>query len=129
MNLKGISVLYIGIGRYIQFWKMFYKTCEKHFLPGVEKHYFVFSDSEEIYAEDKNWRVHRFYQNDLGGITNSLFRFGMFLEQKEQIIKQEYAIFFNANVIFKEISLLKISLIILRVFILVLLLLIQRRLP
>ena len=102
MNIKGISILYIGVGRYIQFWKMFYKTCEEHFLPGLEKHYFVFTDSEKIYAEDIDSYVYRIYQEDLGGITNSLFRFGMFLQQKEHIVKQEYVIFFNANTIFKK---------------------------
>ena len=34
---KRIAVLYIATGRYIVFWKNFYKSCEKYFLKDYQK--------------------------------------------------------------------------------------------
>ena len=105
-HVHGISVLYIGLGRYIQFWKAFYNSCERHFLNGVEKHYFVFTDSEHIQGEDDNRHIRRVYQENLRWPNNTLLRFQMFLKQRQNITKQEYAVFFNANIIFlKDIPL------------------------
>ena len=43
-----IGILYIGIGRYICFWKDFYDSCEKFLIPEAEKHYYVFTDNESL---------------------------------------------------------------------------------
>ena len=43
-----IAVLYMAIGRYSIYWKGFYKSCEKNFMPNVERHYYFFTDSNDI---------------------------------------------------------------------------------
>ena len=40
-----IAILYIGIGRYIEFFEDFYKSCEQYFFPQIEKEYFLFTDN------------------------------------------------------------------------------------
>ena len=41
-----IGILFIATGRYICFWKDFYKACEKYLLKNHEKTYFLFTDAE-----------------------------------------------------------------------------------
>ena len=48
---KSIGILYICTGPYVLFWKDFYESFEKNFLPSYEKRYYVFTDAEEIFAE------------------------------------------------------------------------------
>lgn len=43
-NSLNIAILYIGIGKYKNFWFDFYNTCEKYFLPNHIKQYFLFTD-------------------------------------------------------------------------------------
>lgn len=97
-NVK-ISILYIGIGKYILFWEEFYKSCEKNFLPGVEKEYFVFSDSKEEIYGNKN-KIKMIEQEDLGWPGNTLFRFKMFSKIKKELKKNDYIFFFNSNYVF-----------------------------
>ena len=49
---KSIGILYICTGPYVLFWKDFYESFEKNFLPSYEKKYYVFTDAEEIFAEN-----------------------------------------------------------------------------
>lgn len=44
--MQEIAILYIGVGRYIEFFEEFYNSCEKNFFPNINKKYFVFTDSE-----------------------------------------------------------------------------------
>lgn len=46
MNMK-IAILYICTGKYNVFFRDFYSSSEKYFLPNCEKTYFVFSDNQE----------------------------------------------------------------------------------
>lgn len=52
-----VAVLYICTGTYTAFWKDFYVSAEKYFLPDCEKHYFAFTDTSKIYGEEDNPRV------------------------------------------------------------------------
>lgn len=94
-----IGILYIGIGKYVQFWDGFYLSCEKYFLPGTEKKYFVFSDQQI----DKKNNIEVVYQKDLGWPGNTLFRYKMFLSHKEELQKFDYLFFFNGNTEFKHL--------------------------
>ena len=49
---KSIGILYICTGPYVLFWEDFYKSFQKRFLIDFEKHYFVFTDAEEIYGQE-----------------------------------------------------------------------------
>jgi hypothetical protein len=97
-----IGILYICTGKYKVFWKDFYLSCEKNFIPETEKHYFIFTDSPEIEFGDENKNITRIYQENLGWPDNTLKRYEMFLKIKENISSFDYIFFFNANIIFNE---------------------------
>ena len=91
-----IAILYIGIGDYVMFWKEFYLSCERNFLPNCEKEYYVFTDAEIIYAED-NPAVYKFFQKNLGWPGNTLFRFNIFEREIDNYGQYDYIFFVNAN--------------------------------
>jgi len=95
-----IGILYICTGKYEIFWKDFYLSCEKYFIPEAEKHYFVFTDALKIDFEEDNSRIHKIYQNNLGWPHNTLKRYEMFLKIEEELRKFDYLLFLNADLIF-----------------------------
>lgn len=95
-----IAILYICTGKYTVFWKDFYLTCEKYFIPRGEKHYFVFTDSTDIDFEKQNPNIHRIFQENLGWPGNTLNRYGMFLGIKDKLSQFDYIFFFNSNLLF-----------------------------
>lgn len=96
---KRIAVLYIATGRYIVFWKNFYKSCEKYFLKNYQKDYFVFTDSTEFAYSNKN-NVNIIHQEHLGWPYDTMLRFDMFLRKKNELLQYDYIYFFNANIEF-----------------------------
>lgn len=101
-NKKTIGILYICTGKYVMFWRDFYLSMEKYFLPDYEKKYFVFTDSSEVDFATENKNIHRFYQEDLGWPDNTLKRFHIFLERKDEIKNTDYLFFCNANLLVQE---------------------------
>lgn len=97
-----IGILYICTGKYKIFWKDFYLTMEKNFIDEAERHYFVFTDSNEIDFEKENTNIHRIYQKDLGWPDATLMRFHIFLQKEKELSSMDYIFFFNANLIIKE---------------------------
>lgn len=95
--MKKIGILYICTGKYVIFWREFFQSMEENFLPEVEKHYFVFTDSSEIDFAGEVDRIHLIYQENLGWPNNTLKRFHMFLSQEEKLLKMDYLFFCNAN--------------------------------
>lgn len=93
-----IAILYICTGSYTIFWDGFFPSCERFFLPGNEKHYFVFTDGEISHAG--NERVHRIEQARLGWPHDTLKRFHMFSRITEELRDFDYIFFFNANSVF-----------------------------
>lgn len=94
-----VAILYICIGKYDIFWKDFYLSSEKYFLPDCEKFYYVFTDSKHIFQED-NEHIKKIYQADLGWPDNTLMRFHFFASQSKSLIKYDYLFFMNANCLF-----------------------------
>lgn len=92
-----IAILYICTGRYHIFFRDFYESCERYFLPDAEKTYFVFSDHKEL-AENRNVRF--MYKECEGFPNDSLFRFRTFLAVEEELKAYDYIYFFNANMKF-----------------------------
>lgn len=93
-----VAILYICTGKYDVFWKEFYESMEKLFLPASEKHYYVFTDAEDLYGEDNcNNRIHRIYQECMGWPYDTLMRFDLFSKIEEQIKQYDYILFMNAN--------------------------------
>lgn len=96
-----IAVLYIATGRYTVFWKDFYTSCEKRFVPEIDKEYYVFTDAEHLEFDTKS-NVHILYQEKLGWPYDTLLRFDMFLRVEDELKKADYVFFFNANTKFLQ---------------------------
>ena len=95
---KKVAILYICTGKYVIFWKDFYKSFSRHFLPSYEKHYFVFTDSNDASLLESS-NIHMVYQEKLGWPYDTLFRFRMFHSIDDQLSEFDYIFFFNANMI------------------------------
>jgi hypothetical protein len=95
-----IAILYICTGKYTVFWKDFYTSCEKNFIPEAEKHYFVFTDSDQIAFEKENPNIHKIFQKNLGWPNNTLKRYEVFLQLKETLLNFDFVFFFNADLVF-----------------------------
>lgn len=90
-----IAILYICTGRYNQFFKGFYESCEKYFLFGkANKEYFVFTDDLEL---SRAANVHLIFKKCEGFPYDSLFRFKMFKNVIKLLEKFDYIYFFNSN--------------------------------
>lgn len=92
-----VGILYICTGRYTIFWDGFCCSCERHFLPGHEKSYFVFTDGEIAHTEES--RVHRIEQKDMGWPDNTLKRFHLFESIGAELERCDHLFFFNANML------------------------------
>ena len=98
--MKGkVAILYICTGNYSVFWEGFYKSSELNFLPEYAKHYFVFTDDEQIIT-DETICVFKIFQKKLGWPFDTLFRFKMFDTIKNKLKHYDYIFFFNANIRF-----------------------------
>ena len=95
-----VAVLSINIGNYIRYWEEFYLTCKNNFLPGYEKHFFVFSDQEQIEYEHEP-DVTLIHQDDLGWPGNTLYRYHMFCRIDDILLGFDYVFYANANLIFE----------------------------
>jgi len=95
---KKVAILYICTGNYTIFWENFYASFSQFFLPGYEKQYFIFTDSNNPSLR-KGDNVHLIYQKKLGWPYDTLFRFRMFYGIDDQLNDFDYIFFFNANMI------------------------------
>lgn len=94
-NKMKIAILYICTGPYNQFFKEFYKSSENFFLKDiVEKEYFIWTDDLFL---SKEQNVHIIEKQCEGFPKDSLFRFDMFLQKKEELKYFDYIYFFNSN--------------------------------
>lgn len=96
---KTIGILYIATGPYIAFWEDFYKTFEAKFLTEFERHYYVFTDAAEIYAEGENVNIHKYFLKTLPWPLITLFRFDTFLYAEGELSKMDYLMFSNSNMV------------------------------
>ena len=95
-----IAILYICTGAYNRFFDGFYTSSERFFLAGkAERDYFVFTDDLNL---SKASNVHLIQRQCQGFPADSLFRFEMFVQIKEQLKVFDYVYFFNANAEFRQ---------------------------
>lgn len=92
-----IAILYMATGRYSIYWKNFYKTCEKNFIPQAEKQYFFITDNSQ-YVLPKN--VVKVHQENLGWPMIACQRFKILNNLKEDFKDYDYVFFFQANIRF-----------------------------
>ena len=98
-----IGILYICTGPYVLFWEDFYKSFEKNFLNHTEKTFFVFTDSNHVYADQQD-NVKLIHINNLPWPLITLLRFDTFLSIEDDLQKCDYLMFSNANIIcYKQI--------------------------
>lgn len=90
-----IAILYICTGRYNIFFNGFYQSCKKYLLKEAEKHFYVWTDNNQI-GEGKG-DVTIMHKECAGFPADSLFRFEMFLQIEEELKNYDYIYFFNAN--------------------------------
>lgn len=94
--MKSIGILYVATGPYIVFWEQFYKSFEEHFLPGMEKHYYIFTDAESFYADDSD-RVHKTFVKAEPWPLPTLLKYHRFLEKEAELRKHDYLYQANGN--------------------------------
>lgn len=99
MRKKSVGILYICTGAYKIFWKDFYLTFERNFLPEVEKYYYVFSDGNDLFGIKGNANIifKRIEQQPWPLIT--LLRFHTFLSIEAALQERDFLIFANSNMI------------------------------
>lgn len=94
-----VALIYIATGNYIVFWDNFYKSAEKNFLPGVNKHYFLISNHSldelpdnvtHIYYPHKKWP------------SIALEKFSIICSLKDRLTDYAYTYSFNANTWFVQ---------------------------
>lgn len=93
-----VGILYICTGKYSEFWKDFYENCEKKFLLNSDKHYFIWTDSMDIktsYEHDDN--IHIYHQEVEKWPFPTLKRFEYFLQAREDLLKMDYIMYMNGN--------------------------------
>lgn len=101
MKSLNVAILYICTGQYNKFFKDFYQSCEEYFLFGFSiKHYFVWTDDDCLGGGRSN--VTLIHKECAGFPADSLFRFEMFLNVKNELGKFDYIYFFNANSLFLQ---------------------------
>ena len=89
--MLNISILYICTGKYSMFWRDFYESTQKYFLPNsnYELHYFVFTDELSLPYEDKPY-VNKIYQVALEWPYITLLRFEIFKKCFNGGVASEY---------------------------------------
>lgn len=89
-----IAITTIATGKYDIFVPSLINSCEKYFLPDLEKTYFIFTDSDKILSSDK---VKLVSQKKLGWPYDTMMRFHMFDSQRDKFLGFDYIFFMNAN--------------------------------
>lgn len=96
-----VAILYVCTGKYNQFFKGFYESSERNFMPNeAQKHYYVFTDDMSLTKANNVTLIEKKCE---GFPMDSLMRFKMFLSIKDEILKHDYVYFFNSNMLFLEI--------------------------
>lgn len=98
--LKRAAIIYICTGAYIEYWHDFFDSFEDNFLENYEKHYYVFTDAQEVYMNN-NERVHVHYQAHLPWPLIALMKFHISLQIKDELIKYDFVYISNANIVCK----------------------------
>jgi len=106
--MKKIGILYICTGEYWKFWDNFYKSCEENFLIDEEKHYFIFTDNQNL-LDNKDERIHPLFQEKMQWPYPTLYRYKTFITHRIEFDNMDYLLFCNANLFFTaKISLSKL---------------------
>ena len=92
--MMNLAVIFIGTNKYLNFLPTWYRSCEEHLLPKIEKKYFVFTDGE-LENPTKNIIVQ--YQEHLPWPYITLYRWETILKVKKELYDFDYVIFLDAD--------------------------------
>lgn len=95
-----VGILYIALGKYDRFFKEFYRSCEKFFLPDSLKMYYVWTDSDS--PDFTNSNICKFPSVKLGWPDDTMLRFQKFYQNRTILAHNDVLFFFNANVLFNK---------------------------
>lgn len=102
-TIINVGILYICVGKYDMYFKLFYRSFEKYFLKGSNKIYFVFTDNIKLtntYSKCAN--IHFIQTKKEGWPYDTLLRNRYFNEHFNKFQGMDYLIFCNANMICKR---------------------------
>lgn len=94
-----VAICFIGTGQYLNFLPKYYENIEKYFLPNTEKTFLVFTDGE---LKDVPENVIPYYQEHLEWPYITLKRFEFILKAKDQIEKNDWFVFIDADALVVE---------------------------
>lgn len=93
-----VAILYIATGRYTVFWEPFYRSAEKYLLPDCDKHYFLFTDNQDLLGQHSQYNnMTLIEQAALEWPYSTLMRFKIFLGIKDNLKLFDYIYYINAN--------------------------------
>ena len=96
-----IAIFTISLGKYNIFFKEFYESVNKLFLPKHDKTFFVFTD----YTFENKENLIQIKQEKLGWPFDTMNRFHFMCKIKERLLEYDYIFFFNINMkVLKEIN-------------------------
>lgn len=99
-----IAVLYVCTGNYSVFWTSFYKESKQFFYPKEERHFFVFTDDEELIKQSKELKdVDVYFQRRSGWPYDTLLRFNSFCMIQDRLREYDCCYFWNANAHFLKV--------------------------
>lgn len=94
-----VALSFIGTGKYLEYLPKWYEKVQENFLPGVEKHIFVFTDGEIEEAPDGT-SIHFLEHKEWPYV--SLERFKTLMQIQDNIRKYDWFIFLDADTLVVE---------------------------
>ena len=92
-----VAIIYMCTGRYALLWPGFFLSAERHFLPGHEIHYYLYTDAGDLLGEADNARIHKIPLELRPWPYGTLHRFAYLLEQEDELAQFDYIFYMNAN--------------------------------
>lgn len=89
-----VALSFIGTGKYLEYLPNWYEKIQENFLPGIEKHIFVFTDGD-IDEAPEGTTIHFLEHKEWPFIT--LERFKTFLSIESELIDYDWFIFMDAD--------------------------------
>ena len=89
-----VAIIFIGTSKYLNFLPAYYEGAESRLFPGVEKHYFVFSDGD---LSDLPSNITVIPQEHLPFPYITLYRFDIINRAMDQLEEYDYLLFMDAD--------------------------------
>lgn len=98
LSCHNIGLLVVATGKYIQFVEPLINSANKHFCPGHQITYFIFTDGQAPKAEN----IVSIYQKRLGWPFDTMMRMDMYARQKELLQQMDYLFACDADMLFVD---------------------------